>query len=141
MKIETIHDAKKILAKQKIIAAYVHAFQFIMPAFLNKNLRILCYKETLDNRLLRKKCSVTAIEHDLDAVITNVLLESASKAGIFPNIKNNRLYVRKPIKQIEDVAKKLGLKILGNASALAQQFENKKNIRDILTRIGISPIH
>ena len=135
-----------LLAKdsKKVIWIWVTWFMRILPWFLLGNYEILCYKKSLDTELIWKVCKIKCIAWETDIpleklnssnIINNPWSKKYLKSGWF-----NYLYVYKSSKRLEEIAKKIKMKILNNKNFIRGPFENKKQFRVFLKKIGIPPI-
>ncbi len=148
MHISTIEDCYTAFSRDKthILGIWVTAFMRIMPALLLKEkFSIICYKDSLDLSVLSSYTDIFCIQrqkgwHQIKALNTSGILEHPATKAYWKQYPWAYLFIYKNSKPTTTIANKLWYKILNNASDVRKHFENKKEFRRILEKIGVQPI-
>jgi len=134
--------------KKPVIGIAVSAWTRTGPAFLLPNYHIICLLETADLGAIRKKCKVLSFTKNfgLDPYAlkkkntTSILKHSRVRRFLKSLDKPPRLLVYKSSKKVENVCRKLGIKILANTSEVRDPFEDKKEFRLLGKKAGLRMI-
>lgn len=146
MKIDNIDDIKLLLSQtdRKIFWIRITAYMRVLPAlFLWKNFEILCYKNSLDNEILRKITKIHSLQENWEKIqklSTFDILKSNYVKNLFALEKEVNLQVYKNTTEIEEFAIKNWYNFIWNSVYSRSRYENKKEFRDILSSIWVKTI-
>lgn len=146
MKINNIDDVKALLSQtdRKIFWIWITAYMRVLPAlFLWKNFEILCYKNSIDNEILRKITKVHSLQEnweEIQKLSTADILNSNYVKNLFTQEKEINLQVYKTTPEIEDFAVRNWYNIIWNSVENRDRYENKKEFREILASIWVETI-
>lgn len=151
LKINSYNDFAKFLKKKRqlsrpIVTIGVTAFMRFFPALFLKNLHIICYKDSDDNKMLGKFAKIFCLQKiapkaKLKFFNANNLLRHKKVKDYLKKLGPKKyLYLYRSNINIQNAKKGLGIKIIANKAKLNKYFENKINFRKILKTIGLKPI-
>lgn len=146
--INNLLDVKNFFKKfdKKIFWVWVTSFMRIIPAFfLWKNYSIICFKNSLDNKLFEKYTNIICIEDKfknakLNKLNSSSIVEFEWVKKILNKNKWSYLFVYKSSKSIDKYSIENNINLIWNSYEKKSLFENKKNFREILNKIWIDPI-
>lgn len=152
LKIENYQDFSKFLKNKLdpagvILGIGVTSFMRFFPALFVKNFKIICFKNSKDNKALAEYVDEIFILKQkrptvkLDFTNTNNILRNKTVQNYIKAQKGKKyLFLYKEDRNISHAIKGLRLKLLANTAKLNKMFENKLNFRQQLVKSGLTPI-
>ncbi len=130
-----------------IFGVGVTSFMRFFPGLFVENLKIISFKDSTDNQVLKKYVDEIFVLKQkrpnlkLDFTNTNNILRNKTVRNYIKSFKGRKyLFLYKDDKNIEKAIKGLGVKIIANHARLNKMFENKLNFRKQLVQAGLTPI-
>jgi hypothetical protein len=128
----------------KVVGVGVTAFNRIMPAFFLPDYQIICYKNSQELSLLRKKCPVLSLEENGQkigklnsyAILAHPLVQKHLKSlG-----QNLGIFVYKSSARLQGLCRQNGWQLIANPPGIRDPYEDKRIFRGVLEKIGLKPI-
>ncbi|OGM33287.1 hypothetical protein A3D00_00165 [Candidatus Woesebacteria bacterium RIFCSPHIGHO2_02_FULL_38_9] len=141
-------DIKEAVKKcPLIIGAGPSAWPRIIPGLFFPKYKIVCYVDCLDNHFIRELgIDVFSIKEkdpyfEISPESPGRILDNDLSLKYLHSLKEPFAFlVYKSCLSLENLCDREGWKFLGNSRSLGENFENKKNFKEIIKEVGLEPI-